>query len=120
MKSNWDKLKPRTSYHFDSFKNDPAYDSMRYVGRFEGNWQDELQQTIESSRQTTWRNRDPKGGVSPDITQEEYDLERSGAGADLVVSNLEYELLPVVEAATTAIQKITPRYGSLAKKDIMP
>jgi hypothetical protein len=27
---------------------------------------------------------------------------------------------PVVEAATTAIQKITPRYGSLAKKDIMP
>ena len=103
MKSNWDKLKPRTSYHFDSFKNDPAYDSMRYVGRFEGNWQDELQQTIESSRQTTWRNRDPKGGVSPDIAQEEYDLERSGAGADLVVSNLEYELLPVFQRMTDAL-----------------
>jgi len=36
LESNWDKLKPRTNYHFDAFKNDPAYDGMKYVGRFVG------------------------------------------------------------------------------------
>ena len=36
MESNWDKPS-RTNYHFDAFKNDP-YDSMRYIGKFVGDW----------------------------------------------------------------------------------
>jgi len=42
MESNWDNLKPRTNYHYDPFKTDPAYDAMRYVGRFGGGLQFKL------------------------------------------------------------------------------
>ena len=55
MESNWDKLKPELTNHFDAFKNDP-YDGMKYVGRFVGDWKDELQQTIDNSKEITWRN----------------------------------------------------------------
>ena len=103
MESNWDKLKPRTEYHFDPFKTDPAYDSMRYVGRFIGDWSQELDATIESSKAITWRNRNPKDGTSKDIDAEEYDLVRAGADADLVLTNLEYELLPVFQKMTDAL-----------------
>lgn len=102
-KSNWDKTKPRTNYHFDAFKNDPAYDSMRYIGRFVGDWQTELQQTIDNSKEITWRTRNPIDGTSKDIDSEEYDLERSGASKDLALSNLEYNLLPVFQKMTDAL-----------------
>lgn len=104
MESNWDKTAPRTNYHFDAFKNDPAYDSMRYIGKFEGDWQQELQQTIDNSNAITWRTRNPIDGPSKDIEAEELDLERTGAGKDLVVTNLEYELLPVFQRMTDALQ----------------
>lgn len=103
MESNWDKTAPRTNYHFDAFKNDPAYDSMRYIGKFEGDWQQELQQTIDNSNAITWRTRNPIDGPSKDIEAEELDLERTGAGKDLVVTNLEYELLPVFQRMTDAL-----------------
>ena len=103
MKSNWDNLKPRTNYHYDPFKTDPAYDAMRYVGRFEGDWSKELAQTIKSSAEVTWRTRNPLDGTSPEIEIEEYDLVRSGASADLVLTNLEYELAPVFQRMTDAL-----------------
>ena len=103
MESNWDKTAPRTNYHFDAFKNDPAYDSMRYIGKFVGDWQQELQQTIDNSKAITWRTRNPIDGPSKDIEAEELDLERTGAGKDLVVTNLEYELLPVFQRMTDAL-----------------
>ena len=103
LESNWDKTAPRTNYHFDAFRNDPAYDSMRYIGKFVGDWQQELQQTIENSKAITWRTRNPIDGTSKDIEAEELDLERTGAGKDLVVTNLEYELLPVFQRMTDAL-----------------
>lgn len=103
MESNWEKLKPRTSYHFDPYKNDPAYDAMRYVGRFVGDWTNELQQTIDSSKEITWRTRNPVDGTSKDIDLEEYDLKVAGADPNLVLTNLEYELLPVFQRMTDAL-----------------
>ena len=103
MESNWDNYKPRTDYHFDPFKSDPAYDAMRYVGRFEGDWSEDLAQTIASSKEITWRNRNPIDGTSPDIVSEEYDLVRSGADPDLALTNLEYELLPVFQRMTDSL-----------------
>ena len=104
MESSWDKLVPRTSYHFNPFKIDPAYDTMRYAGCFTGDWSEELAQTIKSSEEITWRNRNPKDGTSKDIESEEYDLVRSGADADLVLTNLEYDLLPVFQRMTDALE----------------
>ena len=77
------------------------YDGMKYVGRFVGDWKDELQQTIDNSKEITWRTI--IDGTSKDIHAEEYDLERSGASADLVLTNLEYELLPVFQKMTDAL-----------------
>jgi hypothetical protein len=103
MQSNWDNLKPRTSYHFDPFNNDPAYDSMRYAGRFTGQWHKELETVIKSSTAITWRNRNPTDGTSPDIESEEYDLMRAGADPRLSLTNLEYHLHPVFQRMTDAL-----------------
>ena len=45
----------------------------------------------------------PIDGPSKDIEAEELDLERTGAGKDLVVTNLEYELFPVFQRMTDAL-----------------
>jgi len=86
---------------------------MRYAGRFTGDWSGELAQTITSSEEITWRNRNPKDGTSKDIESEEYDLVRSGADADLVLTNLEYDLLPVFQRMTDALGLV-----SVDKKEI--
>lgn len=104
MESNWDNTKPRTNYHFDPYKHDPAYDNMRYIGKFTGDWDEELTQTINNSQEITWRNRNPIDGTSKDIEAEEYDLMRSGAGVDLKLTNLEYNLLPVFQRMTDALK----------------
>jgi hypothetical protein len=104
--SNWEKLKPRTGYHFDPYKTDPAYDAMRYVGRFVGDWKDELEQAIESSKQVTWRTRNPKDGTSKDIDAEEYDLELIGADLNLALTNLEYNLAPVFQRMTDSLHLV--------------
>ena len=106
MESSWDKTAARSNYHFDSFKNDPAYDSMRYIGKFVGNWEQELQQTIDNSNAITWRTRNPIDGTSKDIEAEELDLERTGAGKDLVVTNLDYKLAPVFQRMTDALHLV--------------
>ena len=103
MESNWDNTMPRTNYHFDPYKHDPAYDNMRYIGRFTGNWDEELTQTINNSQEITWRNRNPIDGTSKDIAAEEYDLIRSGADPELKLTNLEYNLLPVFQRMTDAL-----------------
>lgn len=116
MESNWDKTKPRTNYHFNPFQNDPAYDTMRYVGRFDGDWSDELAQTIENSKEVTWRTRNPIDGTSKDIELEEYDLERSGADPNMILTNLEYELLPVFQRMTDALALVPGKKSEIQSR----
>ena len=60
---------------------------------FVGDWKDELQQTIDNSKEITWRTRNPIDGTSKDIDAEEDDLERSGANAiQFTLTNLEYQI----------------------------
>jgi hypothetical protein len=82
---------------------DPAFDAMRYAGCFKGDWSKELSATINSSTETTWRTRNPSDGTSKDIKSEEYDLTRSGAPADLILTNLEYNLKPIFESMVDAL-----------------
>jgi hypothetical protein len=104
MKSNLDNLKKRSNYHFDPFKTDPAYDTMKYVGRFEGDWSKELEETIKRSKTVTLRTRNPDDksvytnqGTSVDIVAEEYDVDRAGGDPDHPIVNLDYELLPIFQ-----------------------
>ena len=103
-KSKYDALKKRLSYHFDPFDHNPAHDTMRYVGRFEGDWSAELKQTQERSKEVTWRTRNPndkskytKEGRSVDIEAEERDIERVGGDPTHPIGNMDYELLPVFQ-----------------------
>jgi hypothetical protein len=116
MESNWDKTVPRTNYHFDPFKVDPAYDNMKYIGKFVGDWEQELQRTIDNSNAITWRTRNPIDGTSKDIEAEELDLERTGAGKDLIVTNLDYELEPVFQRMTDALHLLPGKKGKIQSR----
>ena len=71
--SNWENCKARSNYHFDPFGFTSQADRMRYVGRFQGNWADELAQAVANAKGITWRTRDPKdnprGGAGIDSTE---------------------------------------------------
>ena len=105
MKSNWEKTAPRNNYHYDSFRNDPAYDAMRYIGKFTGDWTTALERTIEKSNELTWRTRNPidNPNGSEDIEAEELDLINTGASPDLVLTNLDYAIEPIFQRMTDAL-----------------
>lgn len=105
MKSNWEKTAPRNNYHYDSFRNDPAYDAMRYIGKFTGDWTTALERTIEKSNEITWRTRNPidSPNGSEDIEAEELDLINTGASPDLVLTNLDYAIEPIFQRMTDAL-----------------
>ncbi len=105
MKSNWEKTAPRNNYHYDSFRNDPAYDTMRYIGKFTGDWTTALERTIEKSNEITWRTRNPidSPNGSEDIEAEELDLINTGASPDLVLTNLDYAIEPIFQRMTDAL-----------------
>lgn len=112
MKSNWEQNHRRNNYHYDAFKNDPAYDGMRYIGKFVGDWSEALERTVQKSKDITWRTRNPidSPNGSEDIEAEELDLIKTGAPADLVLTKLDYEIEPI-------FQKMTDAFHLLPGKD---
>lgn len=102
MKSNWDITKQRSQYHFDTTQSDPRWDTVIPVGLIAPVWQDELQSVITASRPVTWRTRgrdnDPLKRRSEEYDQEDYDLEQQGYGRDHVVTNLNYNVPPVLQS----------------------
>lgn len=102
--SNLDNLKERSEYHFDPFDNNPAHDTIRYVGRFNGDWSKELQETIESSTEVTWRTRNPNSNRSEqEFESEEYDIKRAGGDPNHPIGNMNYDLLPVFQKMADAL-----------------
>lgn len=102
MKSNWQLLKQRSQYHFDTTKFDPQWDTVIKIGRIEPNWQNELVTVLASAYPVTWRTRgrsnDPLQRRSEEYDQEDYDLEQQGYGKDYVVTDLEYTVPPGLQA----------------------
>ena len=101
MISSWEETKKRSRYHFDPTRQDPLYDTVTYLGQFAPCWDQELLSIIEQSKPATWATRGYKGeGVPPpreDLAAEEYDLERIGADRDMTVSNIGWNIPPVLE-----------------------
>lgn len=102
MKSNWDLLKQRSAYHFDTEKWNPKWDRVEKIGTLKPNWTDALDQTVTSALPITWRtrgrNNDPLKRQDTEYDQEEYDLEQQGYGKDYVISDLTYELHPTFQS----------------------
>jgi len=102
-KSNWEIQKSKSSYHFDNNIIDERYDCVRELGRFNGVWQDEIDQVLKSARPVSWRNRSKTGNPNRLVRAEEYDLEAAGADPNMIISNLEYNLTPTFQKMVAVI-----------------
>jgi hypothetical protein len=102
MNSDWELTKKRSQYHFDNTIMDPRWDTVQHLGSVEPSWLSELPEAIDNSKPVTWRTRgkenDPLARPDLDYDREEYDLERIGMGKDYIVTNLSYELSPVLQS----------------------
>lgn len=99
MKSNWEILRSRSAYHFDTGAWDPQWDTVQHLGNVNPDWHHELEQVLSQAKPVTWRTRgrtnDPLQRGSEEYDQEEYDLEQQGYGRDYVVTDLTYNVPPV-------------------------
>ena len=106
MKSSWDDTKENCNYHFDNKRIDPRWDNVIGLGTFAGNWSAELEQAIVNAKPATWATRGYKAeGVDiprPDLTAEEYDLERIGMDKDAIVTHLNWNIPPVFQRMADA------------------
>jgi len=99
MISSWDETKKRSNYHFDPTRFDPAQDRVIMLGRIRPNWSAELDTIIAESKAATWRTRGEAGKSRPEaeLAAEDNDLEREGYGKDYVITNLNWNIPPVLQ-----------------------
>ena len=96
MKSNWQTLKTKSTYHFDPTQKDLPTDVMHYLGHIEPTWQQDLPDIIDNARPATWATRGYKGEHIPppteDLIAEEYDIERVGADPKMTITHLNWAI----------------------------
>jgi len=96
--SSWEWTKERSKYHFDYTRRDQPGEYYFPLGRFEGDWSEDLAQALDTEKTTsTWATRshgmyyDKITGTavnSPMIPQEEYDLVKAGYSTDLKLTDV--------------------------------
>jgi len=84
-KSSYEYTKTFSNYHFDKFKVEHEGDWYHKLGRFVGDWSDDVVKIIEKSKELGWDQSTKqgmrpgfKGGESPMKAQEEYDRIQHG------------------------------------------
>jgi hypothetical protein len=92
IESNWEIRKALSAYHFNPKIVDPRWDCVIGLGRIAGDFDNEIAEVMNSARPVTWRTRSKTGEPNNLVHAEEYDLEKTGAGADLVLANFEYNI----------------------------
>ena len=107
--SSWDWTVEKSKYHFDYTRRDAPGEWFQPLGKFSGDWQDDLTSYMQSgSKPITWRtrkesphylNKDGTYEQSTMLEQEELDLEKAGFGKDLVLTDVveKEELTPVFQ-----------------------
>ena len=89
--SSWDWSVERSQYHFDYTKKDQPGDWFQVLGRFVGDWSNELDLVAQNTKPITWATRKiyrDKYKVSNMLAQEEADLTVSGAPVDLQLTDI--------------------------------
>ena len=70
-KSSWDKLKEKSTYHFDNTIVDKKKDVLVELGHIDGDFSREVKKIVKESKAANWETRGFKGeGVavpSPDV-----------------------------------------------------
>jgi hypothetical protein len=84
MMSNWDQARVKSHYHFDKWQTDT--DSVQHLGRFTGNWGEEINRAIQDAHPLNWSNRRTgTGRPMGDTVAEEADLIRAGADPKMTI-----------------------------------
>jgi hypothetical protein len=96
MKSNWQTLKEKSTYHYDSTRIDPPERVVAYLGNIEPTWAHDLKDIVDNARPATWATRGYKGeGIeapADELAAEEYDLVSHGMSKDLPISHLTWRI----------------------------
>ena len=96
MKSNWQTLKEKSTYHFDPQRLDRPETVMAYLGHIEPTWAHDLKDIVANAQPATWATRGYKGeGIEapPDeLEKEEYDLTANGMSKDLPITHLNWRI----------------------------
>ena len=96
MKSNWQTLKEKSTYHFDPTRMDPPESVVAYLGNIEPTWAHDLKDIVTNAQPATWATRGYKGegleAPPEELEREEYDLTENGMPADLPISHLTWRI----------------------------
>jgi hypothetical protein len=92
--SSWQWCVDHSNYHFDNRRVEKTGDWFQVLGRFVGNWADEVQQA--HGRPITWATRkfysNDDDTVSPMLAQEQNDLRSTGAPVDLQLTDAVFDI----------------------------
>ena len=97
MLSSWDDKKTKSKYHYDSTIIDPQYDTVTKLGRILPCWQKELATLVEQAGAVTWRTFRRTGHTEETLAAEDYDLERAGYGKDHILTNMTWDIPPILQ-----------------------
>ena len=96
MKSNWEISRQKSTYHFDSKRQDAPENVLTYLGCIEPTWLADLTDIITNARPATWATRGYKGeGIEAppeELAKEEYDLVANGMPRDLPITHLNWQI----------------------------
>lgn len=94
MISSYEQTKLKSKYHFNTNKLDYRYDTIVYLGKFIGDWQNQIEHIIKTSKPATWETRGYKGEgkfiPQPELEKEEYDLIRVGIDPKTIITHLNW------------------------------
>ena len=99
--SNWQSAQERSRYHFDKWQTDT--DAVQHLGRFTGEWQEEIDRAIQDARPLNWSNRrEGTGRPMGDVTAEENDLITAGADPKMTIYRglKDFSQYPVLQQMT--------------------
>jgi len=92
--SSWQWCVDHSRYHFDNSRHDQPDEWFQVLGRFVGNWSEEVAQA--QGKPITWATRKFYGNddntVSPMLAQEENDLRTTGAPVDLELTDAVFDI----------------------------
>jgi len=104
--SSWDKLKEKSTYHFDNTIIDKRKDAIIDLGHIEADFSKEVKKIVKESKPANWETRGFKGeGVmvpKPELVDEEYDLERAGIDPKVIITNLAWKLSKKLQTISDA------------------
>jgi hypothetical protein len=108
MKSNWQTLQAKSTYHFNPGRKDNPMDVMQYLGHITPTWEKDLEAIVADAKPATWATRGYKGeGVEAppeELAGEEYDLTAHGMSRDLAITHLNWKL-------PESLQEISNRFS---------